>query len=210
MTGVDRSRTQEHTGICLPGLRRTDMRYTLVSEHVTAGVDGAPEHTGICLPGLRRTDMRYTLVSEHVTAGVDGAPEHTGICLPGLGWTGILWYQNIPWLMGWILRTQGHPGIWAERVKLVSQHTRVGVGWSALKQQGSSTITERSVQSIAVSSDPANVGHTPKLLARLVVKHMLQYKTRFLILPAPTHFSPWYSYTVYITYNIYNIYMYRN
>ena len=59
----------------------------------------------------------------------------------------------------------------------MSQHTRVGVGRGTLKQHGSSTITERSIESIAVPGDPANVSHTPKLLTRLVVKHMLQHKT---------------------------------
>lgn len=52
--------------------------------------------------------------------------------------------------------------------------TWVRVHWSAFKQDRGGSIAEWSIHNIAMSRDPANVSHTAKNIALLVVKYILQ------------------------------------
>lgn len=52
--------------------------------------------------------------------------------------------------------------------------TWVRVHWSAFKQDRGASIAEWSIHNIAMSCDPANIGHTAKNITFLVVKYTLQ------------------------------------
>lgn len=56
--------------------------------------------------------------------------------------------------------------------------TSIRVNWGALKKDTGCSIAEGSIYHIAVSSDPADIGHTAEDISWLVVKHKLQKQKR--------------------------------
>lgn len=57
---------------------------------------------------------------------------------------------------------------------LILSPTWIGVNWRALKEDGGAAVGQRPVDDVAVTRDPADVGHAAKHVAVVVAKHILK------------------------------------
>lgn len=57
---------------------------------------------------------------------------------------------------------------------LILSPTWIGVNWRALKEDGGAAVGQRPVDDVAVTRDPADVGHAAKHVAVAVAEHILK------------------------------------